>query len=152
MKFREATNNESKLITELVFGILTEYGLNPDPKVTDFDLGDIQANYTNRNGCFDLLENDQGNIVATIGLYNIDDKIVELRKMYLLKSERGKGFGKLLMEHAIDKARKLGYKKIILETASVLKEAIQLYKNYGFQPFESDHLSGRCDQALYLEL
>jgi putative acetyltransferase len=72
--------------------------------------------------------------------------------MYLLKSERGKGYGKLLLNHALLKARELGYKKVILETASVLKEAISLYQHYGFKRYYPEHLSGRCDQAYYLEI
>jgi hypothetical protein len=41
---------------------------------------------------------------------------------------------------------------MILETASALKEAIALYKSYGFAEYTPDHLSSRCDQAYMLEL
>jgi hypothetical protein len=41
---------------------------------------------------------------------------------------------------------------MVLETSSVLKEAIRLYTRFGFAPFQSDHLSGRCDQAYILHL
>jgi putative acetyltransferase len=72
--------------------------------------------------------------------------------MYLHKVHRGKGLGKFLLEDALSKARQLGFEKMILETASVLKEAIALYKSYGFKEFMPDHLSSRCDQAYRLEL
>jgi putative acetyltransferase len=72
--------------------------------------------------------------------------------MYLHRDYRGKGHGKRLLEHALAEARRLGFKTITLETASVLKEAIRLYESYGFQPYTPTHLSRRCDQAYRLEL
>ncbi|MBI1938007.1 MAG: GNAT family N-acetyltransferase [Ignavibacteriales bacterium] len=151
-KIRRAANSDSEVITNLIFDILKEYGLKTDPEKTDADLTDIEQNYFARNGIFDLLENKNGKIIATVGLYKIDNETCELRKMYLLKDERGKGYGKLLLNHALAKARELGYKKIILETASALKEAIALYEKHGFKRYFPEHLSGRCDKGYYLEL
>lgn len=151
-QIRPAANHDREAITDLIFGILKEYGLKTDPEKTDADLADIEQNYFARNGIFDLLENENGKIIATVGLYKIDDDTCKLRKMYLLKEERGKGYGKLLLNHALKKAEELGYKKIVLETASALKEAIALYEKYGFKRYFPEHLSGRCDKAYYLEI
>ena len=72
--------------------------------------------------------------------------------MYLLRDHRGRGLGKRLLDHALANARQLGFKTVILETASVLKEAITLYERHGFTPYHPDHLSTRCDQAYRLIL
>ena len=72
--------------------------------------------------------------------------------MYLAESMRGKGAGKLLLEHAIKRARELGFSLMWLETAEVLKEAVNLYQKYGFAPYEADHQSCRCDFALAKKL
>ena len=72
--------------------------------------------------------------------------------MYLQKAHRGKGLGKLLLEDALSKARQLGFERMVLETAAVLKEAIALYKSYGFVQYNPQHMSSRCDQAYILEL
>ncbi len=152
MNLRRATNRDRDLIKELIFNILQEYGLKTDTQTTDSDIQNIEANYNNRNGIFDILENNEGIPIATVGIYMIDDETCELRKMYLIKAERGKGYGKLLLNHAIKQAKELGYKRVILETASVLKEAIQLYQNYGFKKYSPEHLSNRCDQGFYLDL
>ena len=48
--------------------------------------------------------------------------------------------------------KQLGFTKITLETASVLKEAIRLYQSYGFEPYEPEYLSCRCEQAYALDL
>ena len=139
-------------IRALVFGVLADYGLRPDPKRTDRDLQNIEQTYFDKGGVFYVLENEKGEIVGTLGLCRIDERTCELRKMYLAQAYRGRGWGKKLMEKALAEARRLGYQKMILETASVLTEAIQLYRSYGFSPFESEHLSSRCDQAYYLVL
>ena len=149
---RRATNQDREKITGLVFEILREYGLSPDPCSTDVDLTDIENHYHARGGIFDVLETTDGTVVGSVGLYPIDRATCELRKMYLHSSFRGKGLGRLLLEHALKRAKELGFSRVILETASALKEAIALYQSYGFRPFAPDHLAGRCDQALYLDL
>jgi putative acetyltransferase len=151
-KLRTATNEDTAAVTKLIYGILEDYQLKHDPGTTDSDLLDIEKNYVNRNGLFDLIEDENEQIIATVGLYKIDNETCELRKMYLDKSHRGKGLGRLLLEHALKRAKELGYKKIVLETASVLKEAIGLYEHYGFKQYFPEHLSGRCDKAYYLNL
>jgi len=151
-RLRPANNKDCVKVTELVYGVLREYGLKPDPGATDVDLKDIEQSYFERGGAFYVLEEEDGSIIASYGLYLIDEQACELRKMYLLNAHRGKGFGKLLLEDALAKARQIGFKKMTLETASVLKEAISLYKSYGFEEFEPEHMSSRCDQAFVLEL
>ena len=151
-QLRLANNKDCGKVTELVYGVLKEYGLKPDPVATDVDLNNIEQSYFERGGVFYVLEEEDGTIIASYGLYLIDDQTCELRKMYLHKAHRGKGLGKLLMEDALAKARQIGFKKMTLETASVLKEAISLYKKYGFVEYEPEHMSSRCDQAFVLEL
>lgn len=149
---RLANNKDCVKVTELVYNVLKEYDLRPDPGATDVDLKDIEQSYFERGGAFYVLEEEDGTIIGAYGLYLIDEQTCELRKMYLHSSHRGKGLGKLLLEDALSKARQIGFKKMTLETASVLKEAISLYKSYGFVEYEPEHLSSRCDQAFMLRL
>jgi putative acetyltransferase len=151
-KLRRARNKDCDNIARLVYGVLQEYGLKPDPACTDADTKDIESSYFGRGGTFFVLEDKNGSIIGAYGLYPIDKKTCELRKMYLHKAHRGKGLGKFLLEDALSKARQLGFRMMILETASVLKEAIALYKSYGFVEYKADHLSSRCDQAFTLVL
>ena len=151
-RLRPATNKDSKKVMDMVFGILDEYGLEPDPDSTDTDLSDIRHFYFECGGTFYVLEDRDGSIIGSYGLYRLAPQTCELRKMYLAKTCRGRGLGKLLLDSALSKAKQLGYKTVILETASVLKEAITLYKSYGFREFHPEHLSPRCDQAFVLEL
>jgi len=148
---RSATNADGDQIQRLVFGILDEYKLSPDLNGTDADIADIEANYLGRGGVFEVVENEKGTIVGTIGLYPLNETTIELRKMYLHPSIRGRGLGKKLLERIIRRARELGYLRIYLETASILKTAVHLYENAGFRPVQGKH-TPRCDQAYVLEL
>lgn len=153
MNIRLATNNDIEEIKNLVFSVFSEYGLKNDPEGTDSDLNDIEKYYLANGGTFVVVENDQGKIVGTGGLFMLRHGVCELRKMYLLKETRGQGLGKRLIEYFLDLAPKLGFQRIELETASVLVEAINLYKRYGFRPIEcGGHLASRCDQAYALDL
>ena len=61
------------------------------------------------------------------------DACCELQKIYLVKHERGRGFGQMLLDAAETRARELGYRCIYLETHSSLREAIRLYERAGYQ-------------------
>ena len=152
IRMRPATNNDADAIRALVFGILHEYGLEPSPDDTDADLFDVEASYFSRGGRFDVLSDATGEIVGTVALFPIDDRTVELRKMYLRSDARGHGHGRRMLEHAIEQAGRMGFARVTLETASVLKEAVALYTRYGFRPCTSEHMSARCDQTFELIL
>lgn len=149
---RSATNDDSPAVIHVVFNVLREYGLKPDLESTDSDLENIEQHYIQTGGAFDLLVSDDDIIIGCVGLYPLNSTQCELRKMYLHRDFRGRGYGRQLMEHALKRAKELGFCSIILETASVLKEAIGLYLRFGFKPYTANHLSSRCDQAYVLEI
>jgi putative acetyltransferase len=166
MLIRSATNADAQAVRELVLGVLGEYGLLAEHEGVDTDLADIEANYIACGGLFDLVFDEsaygqpphgRGSVlgemlIGTVGLYPRGGGVAELRKMYLLKSARGKGLGKMLLERVLGRARGLGFRRLELETSSKLIEAIGLYRKYGFKPFSPDHIACRCDQAYALDL
>ena len=151
-RIRAATNADVPRIKEVVFAALEEYGLHPDPGGTDRDLDDVEVNYLARGGLFEVVVDDDGQVVGSAGLYPLSDGRVELRKMYLAPSARRRGLGKQLLERMIGGACRLGYQEIVLQTNAVLKEAVALYRRYEFTPTELQRLSPRCDQAYGLRL
>ncbi len=142
--------DENKVLT-LVTNVLSEYSLRIDPDGTDSDLKNIDISYFKDGGVFKVLvENEL--IIGSYGLYNIDNVNCELRKMYLNSAYRRKGLGRLMMENAFKTAVSSGFKRMTLETNSVLKEAIELYKRYGFKEYKPGHISCRCDIAMEKEI
>jgi putative acetyltransferase len=151
MQLRPASNQDRGGVERLVFGTLREFGLKPDAH-TDADLVDIEAAYACAGGMFDVLVSETGEIVGTVGVCRVSSSTCELRKMYLDKAIRGQGYGHRLLEHALRRAKELGFSRVTLETANVLKAAIALYERYGFKPYIADHKSPRCDRTYYLDL
>jgi putative acetyltransferase len=72
--------------------------------------------------------------------------------MYFAPELRGRGLGRYILERTVNNARRLGFKRMTLETASVLEKAIRLYTRFGFKPHEIKHRSARSDQAYFLDL
>jgi len=149
-RLRPATTADGPAVRQLVFAVLTEHGLAPDPLGTDADLADIEASY--RGGGFHVLEAADGRIVGCVGIAPLDTVACELRKMYLAADARGSGLGRLLLDTALANARAVGFRRVVLETATVLERAVALYLKYGFTPFRPDHLAARCDAAYALDL
>ncbi|GAF77904.1 unnamed protein product [marine sediment metagenome] len=149
---RDASNADQAAIREVVYSVLAEYGLAPDPGGTDADLADLENSYWRNDGVFHVVLSPEGSIVGCGGLFRLSAVEAELRKMYLLPDARGRGLGRRLLNRLIADARRLGYQHVVLETASVLTEAIELYRSADFSPVSRDHLSSRCDQAWRLSL
>src|ERR1700745_2545538 len=143
-QIRTATNQEISSIKNVVFSSLREFGLNPDENGEDKDLNNIESSYLLNNGFFGVVVRTETNlIVGCFGLFPVNDLTCELRKMYLLKEYRGMGLGKFILDFAIRTAREKSYKKIILETISVLTTAIVLYKRYGFTEIKPKEINAR---------
>src|SRR5690242_4452254 len=113
-QIRPATNADAEAVRRLVFSILCDYGLTPDPASTDADLADLEAAYFARGGAFDVLVDRAGQVIGSAGISPIDGRRCELRKMYLAAECRGKGLGKRLLKHAVGRARELGFQRVEL--------------------------------------
>ena len=149
---RPARNADGAACREIVFGILRQYGLEPEPDGQDADLDDLEAHYDGRDSLFLVVVDDAGRIVGTGGLKRYDAEQAEIKKMYLLPEVRGQGLGRRLLDTLVGFARAVGYRRIVLESNSNLTEALQLYQRYGFAPVPPEHLSYRCDRAFALDL
>ena len=53
---RLASNKDREKVTALVAQVLSEFGLRIDPEETDADLRDIEKNYLEAGGTFELIE------------------------------------------------------------------------------------------------
>lgn len=136
----------SKAVVELV---LKEYGLYVENASMDDDLNNILNYY--KDDYFGVVRYKKM-IVGTYAIIGLGKEVAEIRKMYLLKEHRGKGLGAKIIEHLIEYAQSKGYKKITLETASVLVEAIGLYRKLGFTEIISKNASPRCDRQFEFSL
>lgn len=147
---RPATGDDHDPVRALVSSVLAEYRITPDPEDADLDLADIDQSYFS-GGTLDVVTDPEGHVVGSCGIVRLDAERCELKKMYMLPAARGRGVGRRLLERAIAFARGRGFRRMELTTASVLVEAIAMYRRHGFTPIQRE-MPGRCDQAFALSL
>lgn len=99
------------------------------------NLSDIQKNYFMNGGIFFVGEYE-GKVIGTIAILPETKNSVRLKRMFLYKKYRGKGFGSKLYDFAEKWCKKQGYKKIILSTYTHFYEAIRMYEYKGYKKFK----------------
>lgn len=121
---------------------------------SDFKALDHPQEYILDKGGYIAVAVLDGQVVGTSALIKMKEEgVYELAKMGVNPNIHGKGIGKKLGEHVINKARELGATKLYLESNRILVPAITLYKKLGFEeitgyqsPYE------RCDIQMELSL
>jgi len=114
------------------------------------ELASLRATYGPPRGAM-LLVRDGGKYVGCAGLRPIDERIAEMKRMYVLPACRGRGIGRLLLSAFLAKARELGYRAVRLDTIPRLTAALALYRKAGFVPIEPYRYNPEKD-AIFLEL
>jgi GNAT superfamily N-acetyltransferase len=82
----------------------------------------------------------EGKPAGCIGLAPFSTDAMEIHKVYVDPSFRGRGIGNLLMQRVFDEAKKSGRPTMLVNTAAYLKSAVSLYEAFGFTrcpPFHS---------------
>jgi N-acetylglutamate synthase-like GNAT family acetyltransferase len=93
-----------------------------------------------------------GEIVGTVALKFVEPGVYEFTKMAVDEKYRGLKIGKALALAAIEKARAMGARKIILYSNTILANAIALYRKLGFKEVPVDSVYERSDTKMELPL
>ena len=75
-------------------------------------------------------------VVGCGGICRYDDTIAELKAMYVVPAQRGRGYGRLIVQALEARAAALGYRVVRLETGDAQPEAIAVYTSLGYAPIE----------------
>jgi drug/metabolite transporter (DMT)-like permease/GNAT superfamily N-acetyltransferase len=108
----------------------------------------VADEYTPPHGSF-LVVYEDDRPVACAGIRSLPDGSGELKRMYVVPDARGRGVGRRLLARLEDEARRLGYPRLRLDTASQLNEAQQLYRSAGY--YEIDDYNGNTAASLWME-
>jgi len=131
----------------LVADTLPEFGFEVDPAF-DSDLDDPTAAYT---ALWVAVEDDE--VVGSVALRDLGDRVLELKRMYLRPSCRGRGLGKRLLEVALDYARTCDAVAVRLDTSEQMVAARRLYEAHGFERVSgSAPRQGQCRLLYELRL
>lgn len=94
-------------------------------------------------------------VVGTVALMPTgDNKIFELTKMAVLPEKRGRKIGQYLLTHCIEFSKSIKLSGLVLYSNTKLKNAIYLYRKYGFieLQLEKDNPYRRADIKMLLNL
>lgn len=72
--------------------------------------------------------------VGCVGLRRHDADVVEMKRLFVRTQHRRRGLARSMLSALEDRARSLGYRRLILETGLAQPEAIALYESAGYDP------------------
>lgn len=81
---------------------------------------------------------EDGLAVGTVALMPHHEGGLELTKMAVHPSQRGKRIGQQLMQHCIDFGASQGIPHLLLYSNRILENAIHIYRKYGFVEVEQE--------------
>jgi len=96
------------------------------------DVDDFQHKYVENGGAF-LVTVDEGRIIGTGALRRLEEKVGEIKRLWLLAEYQGRGLGYRMMLQLFAAAREKGYTTIRLETNPAYQaRAVAFYQQLGF--------------------
>ena len=110
----------------------------------------LPGDYAPPPGCV-FLALRRGQAVGCVALRRLEDRIGEMKRLYVAPDHRGQGIGRTLAEEAIDEARRIGYERVRLDTAPGMEGAAALYGSLGFRPI-APYYPNPIPGATYLEM
>lgn len=101
----------------------------------ELELANLPGDYAPPEGCL-LMAVWEGAIAGCVGLRKFSPSICEMKRLYSRPRFRRLGIGRALCEAVIDKARKIGYQRMRLDTLPSMETARGLYASFGFREIE----------------
>jgi len=137
LKIRRYRLEDNQTVKKLHFAGLRQMyeftpGLKrPDIPGLDADLDNIEEEYFNNRGDF-LVGVEDGEIVAMGAISRLSDGCGEIRRIRVRRDHQRKGYAGSIMLVLLERAKELGYKKLILDSMIENIPAHRLFEKFGF--------------------
>jgi putative acetyltransferase len=132
------------LIEEYAALIGTQFGVDLCFQNLNAELSHLSDMYGPPSGCL-LLAGLDGDWLGCCALRRFDAGVCEMKRLYIRAGARGGNLGRRLAQGLVDKARLLGYRRMVLDTLDGMSAAQALYRSMGFQeigPYYSNPVAG----------
>jgi ribosomal protein S18 acetylase RimI-like enzyme len=114
------------------------------------ELANLPGDYSPPQGCI-LMAVRAEEFVGCVALRPLEDRICEMKRLFVLPGLRGRKIGQALARGIIDEARTRSYERMRLDTIEFMTEAKQLYRSLGFRPIKP-YRYNPLDNPTYFEL
>jgi putative acetyltransferase len=132
---RPITAADDRAVASIIRAVMPEFGAcGPGFAINDPEVDRMCSTYSAPGAAYFVIERG-GRVLGGGGIAPLaatDERVCELRKMYFLPELRGRGQGRRLLQHCLQAARSLGYRRCYLETLTGMDVAMRLYAEAGF--------------------
>ena len=101
----------------------------------DDELNNFPEKYKEPEGAF-IIAKVNNEVIGCVGIRKIENKIGEMKRLFVNDNYKGRGIGKKLVEKIIEEAKIKNYEKIRLDTLNTMKAALDIYYKNGFYKIE----------------
>lgn len=116
----------------------------------DEEVANLPGKYAKPDGRLFLAFSGE-KIAGCIALRKLEEKVCEMKRLFVREEFRGLRIGKLLIEKVIEEAKLAGYEKMRLDTfPPKMSKAVKLYASYDFREI-SPYYQNPYDKVLYME-
>ncbi len=144
----ETWASAEKLIREYAASL----GISLEFQQFDDEIAHLSREYGPPDGVM-LLARDRGADLACGALRRLPEGACEMKRFYVRPAARGRGIGRALATALIDEARRLGYRRVLLDTLPSMQGAQALYRSLGFietVPYRFNPVAGTTFMVLDL--
>jgi len=138
LQIREAIlPRDSARLVAIVREYVQWLGMDLSYRGFEEEMQSFDQTFTLPSGVFFIAETDAGEngekeLAGCAGLLRHSDQVAEVKRLYVRPAYRGLGLGEKLIAPVIDKARSLGYAKLVLDSVPQTAFAQRLYERMGF--------------------
>lgn len=149
ISIRKAEKGDIKPIKNILFATLKEYEIAiPD----NYSVSDIESIGDRTCDAQVFVLQSGRSIIGFTVLKPVNEDCIEMKRLYVTASARGRKLGAGLLKFAVGLARENNYKTMRLETTSRFTAAVSLYKKSGFKALETVEKAPGHDLAFELVL
>lgn len=142
-----------QLIREYHAWVRDEHGIDLGFQGIEAEFRSLPGVYVEPGGCV-LLALVEGKPAGCVALRPLENKVCEMKRMFVRPQFRGMGLGKALAECIVQEARNRKYTSMRLDTADTMLAAQGLYHSLGFRQVKQYYElpAGVRERAVFMEL
>jgi ribosomal protein S18 acetylase RimI-like enzyme len=114
------------------------------------ELNALADRYGPPSGCL-LLVMRGSKAVGCGAVRGLIDGACEMKRLYIRSDERGANLGRRVAERLVERARELGYERMLLDTLAEMTTAQNLYRSLGFRE-TGPYYRNPLPRVVYMEL